>query len=84
MYYVIKSAIFAQRKQKTTLYMKKIIEEQGVEIDDFKAAVAEEKPDYVPTPKNEMFLADYKAPKVAVVIGLVSLLIWTIAEFVIA
>lgn len=64
--------------------MKKIIEEQGVEIDDFKAAVAEEKPDYVPTPNNEMFLADYKAPKVAVVIGLVSLLIWTIAEFVIA
>ena len=42
--------------------MKKIIEEQGVEIDDFKAAVAEEKPDYVPTPKNEIFLADYKAP----------------------
>lgn len=64
--------------------MKKIIEEQGVEIDDFKAAVAEEKPDYVPTPKNEMFLADYKATKVAVVIGLVSLLIWAIAEFVIA
>ena len=64
--------------------MKKIIEEQGVEIDDFKAAVAEEKPDYVPTPKNEMFLADYKAPKAAVVIGLVSLLIWAIAEFVIA
>ena len=64
--------------------MKKIIEEQGVEIDDFKAAVAEEKPAYVPTPKNEMSLADYKAPKVAVVIGLVSLLIWAIAEFVIA
>ena len=64
--------------------MKKIIEEQGVEIDDFKAAVAEEKPDYVPTPKNEMFLSDYKAPKVAVVIGLVSLIIWAIAEFVIA
>lgn len=83
MYYVIKNAIFANRKQKS-LYMKKIIEEQGVEIDDFKAAVAEEKPDYVPTPKNEMFLADYKAPKVAVVIGLVSLLIWAIAEFVIA
>ena len=64
--------------------MKKIIEEQGVEIDYFKAAVAEEKPDYVPTPKNVMVLADYKAPKVAVVIGLVSLLIWAIAEFVIA
>ena len=73
-----------KENKKTTLYMKKIIEEQGVEIDDFKAAVAEEKPDYVPTPKNEMFLADYKAPKVAVVIGLVSLLIWAIAEFVIA
>ena len=64
--------------------MKKIIEEQGVDIDDFKAAVAEEKPDYVPTPKNEMFLADYKAPKVAVIIGLVFLVVWAIAEFVIA
>ena len=38
--------------------MKKIVEEQGVEVDDFKAAVAEEKPDYVPTPQNELFLAD--------------------------
>ena len=50
--------------------MKKIVEEQGVEVDDFKAAVAEEKPDYVPTPQNELFLADYKPAKVAVVIGL--------------
>ena len=73
-----------KENKKNNTIMKKIIEEQGVEIDDFKAAVAEEKPDYVPTPKNEMFLADYKAPKVAVVIGLVSLLIWAIAEFVIA
>ena len=47
--------------------MKKIVEEQGVEVDDFKAAVAEEKPDYVPTPQNELFLADYKPAKVAVV-----------------
>ena len=64
--------------------MKKIVEEQGVEIDDFKAAVAEEKPEYVPTPKNEMFLADYKAPATAVIIGLVVLVVWVIAEFVIA
>ncbi|MBS7374672.1 MAG: hypothetical protein KIG52_01850 [Muribaculaceae bacterium] len=64
--------------------MKKIVEEQGVEVDDFKAAVAEEKPDYVPTPQNELFLADYKPAKVAVVIGLISLVIWAVAEFVIA
>ena len=64
--------------------MKKIVEKQGVEIDDFKAAVAEEKPEYVPTPKNEMFLADYKAPATAVIIGLVFLVVWVIAEFVIA
>ncbi len=64
--------------------MKKIVEEQGVEVEDFKAAVAEEKPDYVPTPQNEMLLADYKPAKVLVLIGLVSLVIWAIAEFVIA
>lgn len=64
--------------------MKKFEEEQGVEIDDFKAAVAEEKPEYVPTPKNEMFLANYKAPATAVVIGLIFLLVWVVAEFVIA
>ena len=64
--------------------MKKIVEEQGVEIEDFKATVAEEKPEYVPTPQNEMFLADYKPAKTAVVIGLVVFLAWVIAEFVIA
>lgn len=64
--------------------MKKINEEQAVEVDDFKAYVADEKPEHVPTPKNEMFLADYKAPATAVIIGLAFLIVWVIAEFVIA
>lgn len=64
--------------------MKKINEEQAVEVEDFKAYVADEKPEYVPTPKNEMFLADYKAPATAVIIGLAFLIVWVIAEFVIA
>lgn len=64
--------------------MKKINEEQAVEVDDFKAYVADEELEYVPTPKNEMFLADYKAPATSVIIGLAFLIVWVIAEFVIA
>lgn len=64
--------------------MKKLIEEQGVEVEDFKATVAEEKPEHVPTPQNELFLADYKPVKTGIIIGLISLVIWAVAEFVIA
>lgn len=63
---------------------KKIEEEQGVEIQDFQAAVAQEKPEHVPTPQNELFLVQYGTTAKVVVIAAVILAVWAVVEFVIA
>lgn len=64
--------------------MAKQIEEMGVECEDFKAYVAEEKPAHVDTPKVEYYLAGYSAPAKAVVIGLALVVVWAAAEFVLS
>ena len=57
------------------------IEEEGVECEDFKAHVADQKPDHVPTPQNEYFIVPFSAPTKAVIIGLVLVIVWAVVEF---